>query len=277
MSTRDIERLGNTSPLEYRSTAAGKPAIIQGFAAVFNSPSQPLGNQGVVETVASSLFNKQKGDNDFRNVIAKYDHRSDFLLGSKAARNLELEIHAGGLWYAVHINTETRSGADVYEWVKSKIVTGSSFSFVAYDDRWDWKNGRPERTLLSGKTNDLGPTSTPAYEASSVSALRSLARTMDAPLDEIQFDYQNGTLERYFVRTDNRGSIPTPLDVAQRSHDAAGSDIDFQRRRLELHAKRIQMGTGHRPDEPRQLSTEQRLLELRRRRTLWDQPLRHGA
>ena len=157
MSTRDIERLGNTSPLEYRSTAAGKPAIIQGFAAVFNSPSQPLGNQGVVETVASSLFNKQKGDNDFRNVIAKYDHRSDFLLGSKAARNLELEIHGGGLWYAVHINTETRSGADVYEWVKSKIVTGSSFSFVAYDDRWDWKNGRPERTLLSGKTNDLGP------------------------------------------------------------------------------------------------------------------------
>jgi HK97 family phage prohead protease len=271
----ETEWLATTSPIEYRSAAAGKPAIIQGYASVFNSPSQPMGHQGVVETVAPSFHNKQKGDDNFRNVIAKYDHRSDFLLGSVEAGNLELEVRSGGLWYAVHINPETRSGGDVYEWVKSKIVRGSSFGFIAFDDSWGWNNGHAERTLLSGKTVDVGPTSTPAYEASSALALRSLATHVEADYETVVEDAKAGNLQRYFVRTDQQVSAPvtvppTPLDVSYRSMEPNTSSVDLRRKRLELWAKKIEIDTGHRPDEPRQQTTPERLLELRRRKILWD-------
>jgi HK97 family phage prohead protease len=270
---RETEWLATTSPIEYRSAAAGKPAVIQGYAAVFNSPSQPMGHQGVVETVAPSFFNKHKGDTSFRNVIAKHDHRSDFLLGSVEAGNLELEIRGAGLWYAVHINPETRSGRDVYEWVKSRIVTGSSFGFVAFDDSWGWKNGRPERILLSGKAMNVGPTSTPAYEASSVSALRSLAAHVEVDYDTVLADAQTGQLSRYFTRTDQQVSAPATEPPNAELVEVRSDDLDLQRRRLESHAKRIQMDTGHRPDEPRQPSTQERLLELRRRKMSWDTPV----
>ena len=82
-------------------------------------------------------------------------------------------------------------------------------------------------------------------------------------------------LRSLFTRTDLQVPAPvsvppTPLAVAQRSH-GAGSDIDLQRRRLESPAKKIEMDTG--PDEPRQLSLQERLLELRRRKMLWDAPV----
>lgn len=89
----DIETRTTTSPVECRG-AQGKPKTIRGYAAVFNSRSKPLGPQGFTETVAPSFFNKHRGGNGFADVIARYDHRSDFLLGSVAAGNLGLEIRS---------------------------------------------------------------------------------------------------------------------------------------------------------------------------------------
>lgn len=239
MTKRETEWLVTTSPIEYRSAAAGKPAVIQGYASVFNSPSQPMGHQGVVETVAPSFHNKQKGDDNFRNVIAKYDHRSDFLLGSVEGGNLELEIRSAGLWYAVHINPETRSGGDVYEWVKSKIERGSSFGFIAFDDSWGWKNGHAERTLLSGKTVDVGPTSTPAYEASSALALRSLATHVEADYESVVEDAKAGNLQRYFDTRDNPVHIDVGTELVEARSTGSG-DLDIRRRKLALKRKMME-------------------------------------
>jgi uncharacterized protein len=266
---REPEWLATTSPIEYRSAVAGKPAVIQGYASVFNSPSQPIGHQGVVETVAPTFHNKQKGDNNFRNVIAKYDHRSDFLLGSVDAGSLELEIRSGGLWYAVHINPETRSGADVYQWVRSKIVTGSSFGFIAFDDSWGWKNGHPERTLLSGKTMDVGPTSTPAYEASSASALRSLAAHVEADYDTVLADAQTGQLSRYFIRTDQQVppvTVSPAAELVEARGVAPSSDggLDIMRRRLQL--RRRMMDAELTPKQRAAQEIRERMADITTRR-----------
>ena len=119
-------------------------------------------------------------------------------------------------------------------------VAGSSFSFNCYEDDWDYRDGVPQRTLLSGKLLDVGPTSTPAYEDSSVAVLRSLETHVNADLDEVTADYRNGTLSRYFTRIDNRDPVPTSLAVTQRSQrpEAGGASVDLLRRRLELLAKR---------------------------------------
>lgn len=220
MRSPEIETLTTASPVECRSVQ-GKPMIIQGYAAVFDSFSKPLGLQGVKERVASSFFNKQRGDNNFADVLVRYEHRADFLLG-KVGAGATAEVRSGGLWYSVDINPETRSGTDVYEWVKAGIVAGSSFSFNVYQDDWDWQNGATCRTLLSGKTIDLGPTATPAYESSSAVALRSLAVHRGADFDEVRSLAAQGELRKLWVRTDNIESRPEALreDTGMYAHEA---------------------------------------------------------
>jgi HK97 family phage prohead protease len=85
---------------------------------------------------------------------------------------LELTVDGTGLHDVAEL-PESRS--DRWELVDRGDVAGSSFSFQCFEDDWEYRNGVPQRTLLSGKLLDVGPTSTPAYESSSVAVLRSLA------------------------------------------------------------------------------------------------------
>lgn len=116
----------------------------------------------------------------------------------------------------------------------------------------------------------------PAYDAATVSvrsfATQSFARQFDADIGEVERDFQNGELRRYFA--DDRDPVvidmaPTPLEVAQRSHNG---DLDLRRRRLESHAKKIQMDTGHHPDELQgtELDLYYRRLELHRKKIEMD-------
>jgi HK97 family phage prohead protease len=235
--TRDIETRVTNQPVECRSTA-GHPRIIQGYAAVFGSRSQPLGHQGVIEQVAPSFFNKSRGDG-WPGVTARYDHKSEFILASTRSHTLELTVDGTGLRYVAEL---PESRADIYELVDRGDVAGSSFSFNCFEDDWDYRDGVTQRTLLSGKLLDVGPTSTPAYASSSVAVLRSLSAYVNADLDEVTADYRNGTLARYFTRTDNVQSAPTPVAVAQRSQPG-DSGLDIRRRQLELMRRKMEWDT----------------------------------
>jgi HK97 family phage prohead protease len=242
---------------ECRSTAV-HPRIIQGYAAVFASRSQPLGHQGVIERVSPSFFNKSKGDG-WPGVTARYDHKSEFILASTRSHTLELTIDGTGLRYVAEL-PESRS--DIYELVDRGDVAGSSFSFNCVEDDWEYRDGETCRTLVSGKLLDVGPTSTPAYQDSSVAVLRSLSAYVNADLDEVTADFRNGNLARYFTRTDNVQSAPTPLAVAQRSEPSADDGLmDLRRRKLELWRRKLSW------DEP--------TMDTRRARLkLWERKIR---
>jgi hypothetical protein len=153
-------------------------------------------------------------------------------LGSTRSHTLDLTVDGKGLHYVVEL-PESRS--DIWELVDRGDVAGSSFSFNVFDDEWGYRDGATCRTLLSGKLLDVGPTSTPAYEASSVAMLRSPAAHVGAEYDEVTRDFETGNLARYFTRTDNR----QPALVAQRSRD--DDPMSVRRKQLELMRRKMAM------------------------------------
>lgn len=197
----DLERRYTPVPVEVRQ--AKDRRRIGGYAAVFNRLSQNLG--GFVERVDAGAFNKSRGDG-WPDVIARYNHDDNMLLGTTAAGTLGVQIDNTGLLYDVD---PPQSRTDILELVERGDVRRSSFAFrvMADGDDWDLSDqGFPRRTLTSVQLVDVAPVNMPAY-ADTSAGLRSLAEKMEADLDEVRSLAQANELRRFFVRTD-RDSRP---------------------------------------------------------------------
>jgi HK97 family phage prohead protease len=203
----DAERRFTSVPVEVRA-GADKPTI-GGYAAKFNRMSQNLG--GFVERIDPSFFNKSRGDG-WPGMVARYNHDDNMLLGTSGAGTLRLSIDEIGLAYDVDL---PQSRSDVYELVQRGDVRQSSFAFVCYEDDWSTTDqGFPLRTLITGRSHDVAPVNTPAYEDTSV-GLRSLANHFDAPLEEVRKLAESNDLVKFFKRTDNAGAPAEPRRSAQ--------------------------------------------------------------
>ncbi|WP_418003351.1 HK97 family phage prohead protease [Mycobacterium sp. PDNC021] len=188
------ERLSVPGLVEVRADAGAR--TIGGYAAKFNRMSQNLG--GFVERIDPAFFNKSRGDG-WPDVIARYNHDDNMVLGTSKARTLRLSVDGTGLMYEADLPP---SRTDVYELVQRGDVNQSSFAFYTLEDDWGVTDqGFPLRTLVSGKLVDVAPVNTPAYVDTSV-GLRSLAAKFDAPLEEVQKLASRNELRRLIVRTD---------------------------------------------------------------------------
>ncbi|MGH3438125.1 MAG: HK97 family phage prohead protease [Sciscionella sp.] len=193
----DVERRYTPEPVEARQ-ADGRRKIA-GYAAVFNSESRNLG--GFIESVDPLAFNKSRGDG-WPDVVARYNHDDNMLLGTTAARTLQLGVDEHGLSYVVD---PPQSRTDILELVERGDVRKSSFAFRAIDDDWTLTDqGFPKRSLLGVQLVDVAPVNIPAY-ADTSAGLRSLAVHMQAPLDEVRKLAADNELRKFFVRTDNSG------------------------------------------------------------------------
>jgi HK97 family phage prohead protease len=198
----ESERRYTPGRVEVRAADSEKRTV-GGYAAKFRKPSQNLG--GFIEVIDSRAFNDSRG-RDWPDVMARYNHDDNMLLGTTAARTLRLSLDDTGLVYEV--DTPQARG-DVYELVQRGDVNKSSFAFRAVEDDWGMSDQEfPQRTLLSVQLVDVAPVNSPAYLDTST-GLRSLAAKVDAPLDEVRTLAQQGDLRRFFVRTDNTGK-PVP-------------------------------------------------------------------
>lgn len=197
----DAERRFTSVRVEVRAGSNDKMTI-GGYAAKFNRMSQNLG--GFVERIDPAFFNKSRGDG-WPDVIARYNHDDNFVLGTTNARTLRLSIDTEGLLYDVD---PPQSRADVYELVQRGDVNKSSFAFYTIEDDWNVNDqGFPLRTLLSGKLVDVAPVNTPAYLDTST-GLRSLATKFDAPLEEVRKLAEGDELIRFFKRSDSKSAAP---------------------------------------------------------------------
>jgi HK97 family phage prohead protease len=191
----DAERRFTSVPVEIRAAADNK-LTIGGYAAKFDKRSQNLG--GFVEEVRTTFFNKSRGDG-WPGVLARHNHDDNMLLGTTGAGTLRLSIDNVGLDYSVDL---PQSRMDVYELVQRTDVRQSSFAFVPYEDDWSTSDqGFPLRSLISGRLIDVASVNTPAYE-DTTTALRSLAKKFDAPLEEVRTLAGQNDLMRFFKRTD---------------------------------------------------------------------------
>ncbi|MGV4984522.1 HK97 family phage prohead protease [Streptomyces sp. NRAIS4] len=195
--TVEIERRytsGDTGKAELRADNGMKR--IGGYAAVFNRQSKNLG--GFIEVVDPIAFNQSRGDG-WPDVIARYNHDDNQLLGTTAAGTLRMSIDAYGLSYDV---LPPAAMSHVVELVERGDVRKSSFAFRTLDDDWTMTDqGYPLRRLLGAQVVDVAPVNTPAY-ADTSAGLRSLAKKFDADLEEVRSLAQADELRKFFVRTD---------------------------------------------------------------------------
>jgi len=199
--TNNWQGYKNGSPVEIRKTPDGGGRLIGGYAAVYNTRSMPM--QNFVEIVENSFFNKSKAD-DWPGVVCRFDHNNMMLLGTTASGMLRLSPDNVGLDYTVSL-PECRD--DVRELVERRDVRNSSFAFQVFDDEFTYDEGFPVRHLVSGKLIDVAPVVTPAYPDATV-GLRSLARSVGAPYEEVIQRAEKDELRHYFIRTDNNGQQP---------------------------------------------------------------------
>lgn len=217
MGATAVERRFTLLPVEMR--AGGNK--IGGYAAVFNTISQNLG--GFVERVRPSFFNRSQS-RGWPDVMARYNHEDNMLLGTTAAGTLSLSVDDIGLSYEV---APPRSRADVIELVQRGDVRKSSFAFIASEDEWAMSEDQnyPMRELVNGTLVDVAPVNSPAYQSTTVgqrsmdpadvkklflgpdAAYLSLAAKMSAELTEVRNLAGENELRKFFVRTDG----PSPV------------------------------------------------------------------
>lgn len=199
--TVEIERRytsGDTGKAELRAFE-GDRHTIGGYAAVFNRNSKNLG--GFLENVDPIAFNQSRGDG-WPEVICRYNHDDNQLLGTTAAATLRIGLDKYGLSYDVD---PPRAMEHITELVQRGDVRKSSFAFRTIEDDWTTtEQGYPLRRLLAVQLVDVAPVNIPAY-ADTSAGLRSLADKFGADLTEVRSLAEQDELRKFFVRTDNRG------------------------------------------------------------------------
>jgi HK97 family phage prohead protease len=149
---------------------AAEDRTITGYAAVFDSFSEPIGGPfslggGFKENIAPRAFDSCLHGNP--DVRCLRNHDPNFLLGRTKACTLSLSTDATGLRYRCAL-PNSQLGEDVYQAVKRGDISGSSFGFAVKNDAWDEK--RNVRTLLDVDLYDVGPVTFPAYSQTTVQA-----------------------------------------------------------------------------------------------------------
>lgn len=139
---------------------------LSGYAVVFNSATT-IG--AFTESIARDAWTNTADD-----VLATWNHNRDNVLGRTRSGTLSLNVDSTGIRYDLSL-PDTELGRSVHELVKRGDVFGSSFTFIADEDEWDYSGETPHRTVTSMRVFELGPVHTPAYPDATVSA-RALER-----------------------------------------------------------------------------------------------------
>jgi HK97 family phage prohead protease len=131
---------------------------ISGYAAVFNSDSEPL---PFIERIAPGAFQRSlKSRNEIKLL---WNHDSGEPMASLRGGSLRLWEDDRGLAYEATLANTTR-GRDVAELIRSKVIDAMSFGFNVIKDTWD---ERGNRTLESVRIHEISVVSYPAYTATS--------------------------------------------------------------------------------------------------------------
>lgn len=179
MTERSIETRYTAGVVELRAKgAAGQKA--GGYAIVWERLSQNLG--GFVERVHADAANKSLADGV--DVLARYNHDSNLLLGRTSSGTLVLTRDDTGLEYEVDL-PDTSTGRDLAVLMGRGDVRNSSFAMRVMEDEWSLtEQGFPLRTIVDLHLVDVAPVNSPAY-LDATSGLRSLAETRGVDFDDV--------------------------------------------------------------------------------------------
>jgi len=152
-----IEQRINPAEFEVREESDGMH--FSGYAALFNSPSEPL---PFVESIASGAFKRSlKSRNDVKFL---WNHDAGEILGSTRARTVNLIEDDRGLRVEGMLPNTSR-GRDVAELLKRGDVDAMSFGFSVPTGGDTWSSDGSERTLKQVRLHEVSIVAWPAYTA----------------------------------------------------------------------------------------------------------------
>ena len=152
-----VEQRINATEFEVREEGDGMH--FSGYAALFESPSQPL---PFTEKIARGAFKRSlRLRNDIKFL---WNHDSGEILGSTRAGTLNLSEDDRGLKVEGMLPNTSR-GRDVAELLRRGDVDAMSFGFSVPEGGDTWSSDGSERTLKSVRLHEVSIVAWPAYTA----------------------------------------------------------------------------------------------------------------
>jgi hypothetical protein len=167
--TTTVERRVNTVEFDVRNGEASSNGMsFTGYAAVFNSPSEPL---PFTEVIKEGAFKRSlKSRNEIKLFM---NHNTDVVLGSTRAGTLKLTEDSRGLLAQAEL-PDTSAGRDLSVLMQRGDVSSMSFGFSVPPKGDAWSQDGATRELHQVRLHEVSiVTGFPAYEATTAS-VRSL-------------------------------------------------------------------------------------------------------
>jgi len=172
-----IETRVSSSEFEIRETGDGM--YFEGYAAVFNSPSEPL---PFIERIAPGAFKRSiEARNDIKLL---WNHDTGQVLGSTRAGTVRVYEDERGLRVSAQL-PNTSLGRDTSELIRRGDVDSMSFGFSVPSGGDEWSSDGSERTLKSVRLHEISIVAFPAYSGT---AGTTMVRGLDKVAERAQVD-----------------------------------------------------------------------------------------
>ena len=237
METRTL----TVDDLEVREAAEGMS--FEGYAAVFNSPSEPL---PFTETIAPGAFARSLKSRN--NVYLLVNHDPARPLASTRSKTMTVEEDGRGLLVKATL-PPTSDGRDLAVLMGAngnpKVIDSMSFGFSVPRGGDVWSEDGSTRTLTQVRLHETSIVTFPAYQATSASV-----RSIDALADVTGEDAEAlnsalDALERGATLTEDQAGLlntvvaklAPALEPQALPEPVKASDLDVLRTKLDLHFK----------------------------------------
>jgi HK97 family phage prohead protease len=228
---KNFETRINPNRVELREVKGGNGMTFEGYAAVFNSPSDPIGGQFTEYVMPGAFKRSLESRND---VKLLWNHDAGEVLGSTRSGTLRLMEDAYGLKATAEL-PNTQRGRDTAELIRRGDIASMSFGFSVPKGGDSWSDGGSVRHLNSVRLFETSIVAFPAYQASSAS-VRSASIDADVLADSLM-KLENGEeldAGQAAIITDVVAKLTKSSDLSE-----AKADLDLKKKQLDLMMKRI--------------------------------------
>ena len=238
-----IEKRTNEVKFELRAVEGGDGMTFTGYAAVFNSPSEPL---PFIERIAPGAFKRSlKARNDIKLL---WNHDTGAVLGSTRAGTLKLEEDNYGLRVTA-VLPETTLGKDVRTLVQRGDVSAMSFGFSVPANGDSWNAEGTERTLRSVRIHEVSIVAFPAYQqtagTASVRSFDGVAKRAEVDADQLADamlaieDGKDLSLEQSELLTKVIQRLTPQEEAEAEANSEELTALELKKKKFELLMKRV--------------------------------------
>lgn len=218
---------------------------VKGYVNKSGSVSQVLSEDG-------QKFREQIDPMAFVEAIEQTNHPIDFyfehddkqLLATTANGSLKLSVDDVGLLMEANM-LQTQTGQDAYTMIKSGVIKGMSFGFIATDDTWNYSGDIPLRIVTKLMLLEVSAVRYPAYLDSEIEA-----RGLTGEKEFVKLGYNAISSVKLLEKEDNC------LDLTEISSDELRTELEKRGLKVDLPIDAEPEKSDQPEDEPIQDETQ---------------------